>query len=140
MKAGHGAKFGRKQEAAITGLLTLPTIDDAANYAGISGPTLWRWLQDPTFQTQYRRARRHALGQATAQLQQASSAAVGALRAIVEDSKASSSARVMAARTVLEMALKAVEVEDLEERIAKLERAAEAKGQEDKIMTMRGTR
>src|ERR1044071_3708787 len=99
---GHGAKFGRQQEAAIVGLLTQSTIEEAAKSAGISTVTLWRWLQDSGFQNEYRRARRQAMGQAAAQLQQASSAAVGALREIVEDDKAPSSSRVIAARVILE--------------------------------------
>lgn len=124
---GHGAKFGRKQEAAIIGLLNMPTIEEAAKHAGISGPTLWRWLQDPEFQAEYRKARRHVLGQATAQLQQAAGAAVKALKEIIEDAKASTSARVMAARTVLEMGLKAIEVEEIEVRLAAVEQALSGK-------------
>jgi hypothetical protein len=54
-------------------------------------------------------------------LQQASSAAVEGLKEIIEDKRAPSSSRVIAARTVLEIGLKAVEVEDLEARIAAIE-------------------
>jgi hypothetical protein len=121
----HREKFGRKQEAAIIGLLTMPTIDEAAKRAGISGPTLWRWLQEPNFQAEHRKARRRALDQATAQLQQASGAAVKALVEIIEDTKAPSSSRVMAARAVLEMGSKALELGELEARVESLERAAE---------------
>jgi hypothetical protein len=95
---GHGAKFGRKQEAAIIGLLTMPTMEQAAKHADISATSLWRWMQDTAFQAKYREARRQAVGQATAQLQQASSAAVQALREIIEDPTASTNARVTAAR------------------------------------------
>jgi hypothetical protein len=124
---GHGAKFDRQQEAAIVGLLTQPTIESAAKHAGISGPTLWRWLQEPEFQAAYRQARRQALGQATAQLQQASTAAVKALRQIIENPKAPPSSRVAAAKTVLELGLKAVEVEEIEARLAAIEQAMEGK-------------
>jgi hypothetical protein len=109
-------------EAAIIALLEQPTIPEAAKAAGVSYTSLWRWLQDPTFQAEYRNARRQALGQATSQLQQAAAAAVKALREIIEDVKAPSSSRVMAARTVLEMGLKAVELEDMEVRLAAIER------------------
>jgi transcriptional regulator with XRE-family HTH domain len=124
---GHGAKFGRKQEAAIAALLSQPTIEEAAKRTGISGPTLWRWLQEPAFQGEYRKARRQALGQATAQLQQASGAAVRALKEIIENKNAPSSSRVMAARTVLEMGIKAIELEDVEARLAAIEAAMEGK-------------
>lgn len=124
---GHGAKYDRQQEAAIIGLLTKSSIESAAKHAGISGATLWRWLQEPEFQAEYRKARRHALGQATAQLQQASGSAVKALREIIEDTDAPSSSRVMAARTVLEMGLKAIELEEIEGRLAAIEASMEGK-------------
>jgi hypothetical protein len=47
---GHGAKFGRKQEQAITALLTQRNVDEAANATGIAPKTLWRWMQLPEFQ------------------------------------------------------------------------------------------
>ena len=65
------------------------------------------------------------MGRATAQLQQASFMAVKTLKEIMEDPKASASARVMAARTVLEMGLRATEVDDLGSRVSDLERVAE---------------
>jgi hypothetical protein len=119
---GHGEKFDRKMEAAIVALLAEPTIAAAAKAAGVSYTSLWRWLQEPEFQTEYRKAKRDAFGQATAQLQQAASAAVKCLKEIIEDTKAPSSSRVMAARTVLEMGLKGIELEDLEARLAVIER------------------
>jgi DNA-binding MurR/RpiR family transcriptional regulator len=121
---GHGEKFGRKKEQAIAALLSNPTIEEAAKAAGIGSATLWRWLQDAGFKAEYRRARREAMEQAAAQLQQASSAAVRALREVVEDTNGPSSARVMAARNVLDFGLKAIELEDLEERISALEKTA----------------
>jgi hypothetical protein len=39
---GHGAKFGRKMEAAIAALLTRQSIEDAARVAGIAEKTLRR--------------------------------------------------------------------------------------------------
>jgi hypothetical protein len=122
---GHGEKFTRQKEAAIIGLLTQPTFDEAAKFAHVSSTTLWRWQQDPGFQAEYLRARRQAMGRAMAQLQQASFTAVKTLKEIMEDPKASASARVMAARTVLEMGLRATEVDDHGSRLSALERAAE---------------
>ena len=73
---GHGNKFGRKQEEAIAALLAQRTIEEAARVVGVGAKMLQRWLQEPDFQTAYREARRHAVAQATARLQHASSAAV----------------------------------------------------------------
>ena len=54
---GHGVKFGRKKEAAITALLTQRTTDDAARAVGIGSATLRRWLKEAEFAAAYREAR-----------------------------------------------------------------------------------
>ena len=119
--SGHGEKFGRKQELAIAALLRSPTIAGAAEQAGISETTLWRWLQQSDFEEAYRRARQAAVDQAISQLQQASGEAVETLRAVQTDPGAPPSSRVTAAKAVLEMALKIRESEEMESRLAALE-------------------
>ncbi len=118
---GHGAKQDRKRELFIAFLLTEPNIRAASKKAGIGEATGWRWLQDPDFQKNYHDARRMAVSQAIAQLQQASSQAVATLQAVMQDEGATPSSRVTAARTTLEMALKAIELDDLATRVEKLE-------------------
>ena len=83
--------------------------------------TAWRWLKDATFQAAYREARRAVVQQAITQVQHATGEAVETLRAVMQDSEAPASAKVSAAKTILETAVKAVELEDLEARIAALE-------------------
>jgi transposase-like protein len=68
--AGHGEKFGRKQEDAIAALLTQRNVEEAARTAGIGARTLLRWLKLPEFQDAYRQARREAFSQSIARLQQ----------------------------------------------------------------------
>lgn len=118
---GHGEKLSRKQEALISALLLAPTLADAARLAGIGEVTAWRWLKDPAFQTAYREARRAVVQQAITQVQRATGDAVETLRSVMQDTTAPASARVAAAKAVLETAFKAVEVEDLEARLAILE-------------------
>jgi DNA-binding MurR/RpiR family transcriptional regulator len=120
---GHGEKLSRKAQQAIAALLTASTLAEAARTAGISEPTLWRWLQRAEFQAAYREARRAAVGQAVAHLQRASGEAVETLRAVMRDLDTPASARVSAARTVLDLALRAVELEDLAARVDALEQA-----------------
>ena len=124
---GHGSKFDRKQEEAIAALLTQRNIEEAARVAGVAGTTLVRWLQIPEFQTAYREARRAAFSQSIARLQQASSAAVSVLVKIMVDPDAPTSSRVRAADVVLERASKAIELEDLDQRIAELEGKAKSR-------------
>jgi hypothetical protein len=126
--SGHGQKLSRKQEHVISALLTQGTLADAASRAGIGEATLRRWLQRNDFQAAYRRARREAVSQAVAHLQRVSGEAVDTLRSIMNDDQKPSSARVTAARVILDMAVKAVELEDLEARIAALEALSAAEG------------
>lgn len=118
----------RKKEQAIAALLTKPTIPAAAEEVGVTAVTLWRWLQINEFQEAYRQARRDAVTQATAHLQKACSEAVVALRVIMRDDSAPASARVSAARAVLEMAMRSVEVEDVEHRLTELEKEVTRSG------------
>lgn len=119
------ARSGRKDRAVLA-LLEHPTVEKAAAAAGISDVTLWRWLQTEEFQTAYRRARREAFSQCVARLQNASNAAVGTLLRVMLDREAPAASRVRAADCVLGHASKAIELEDLEVRIAGLERAADS--------------
>jgi hypothetical protein len=121
---GHGTKFGRKKEEAIAALLTQRNVEEAARAAGIGTQTLIRWLKVPEFQAAWREARRAAVSQSTARLQQASSAAVSTLLKIMIDPEAPASTRVRAADCVLDHAKHALENEDIEVRVAALEQAA----------------
>ena len=118
---GHGEKLSRKQEALISALLLAPTLADAARAAGIGEVTAWRWLQLAPVQAAYREARRQVVQQAIAKIQAATGTAVQTLLAVMKDRKAPANAKVSAAKTILETAVKAVELEDLEVRIAALE-------------------
>ncbi len=118
---GHGEKLSRNQDRAIAALLVHASMSEAADAAGIGEVTLWRWMQIPEFKEQYRLARREAVSQAVGHLQGACSVTVVALKDIAQDVTCPAGARVSAARTVLEMAIKGVELEDLAARVEHLE-------------------
>jgi len=122
--SGHGAKRPRQEEATLTALLSCPTIEAAAAQAGISTATLRRWLAEDDFQRRYRAARRQVVEHAVASLQRATGEAVEALVAIAGNIAAPSAARVSAAKTILDFAVKGVELVDLAERVEQLEQAA----------------
>jgi len=121
---GHVAKFGRKQEDAIAALLSQRNVEEAARSIGIGTNTLLRWLKLPEFQVAYRQARRETFSQSVARLQQASGAAVSTLLKIMVDPSVPASTRVRAAESVLDHGAKSIELEDVEVRVAELERAA----------------
>ena len=121
-----GTKFGRKMEEAIAALLTQRNVEEAAKAAGISTRTLLRWMKEPEFQKAYREARRTAYSQAVAKLQQGATAAATTLLKIMLDQSTPSSVRIRAAECIMNHSSKAIEIEDVEARVAELERAADA--------------
>jgi len=82
-------------------------------------------MKKPEFQTAYREARRLAVGQSIARLQQATGAAVSTLLKVMVDPGTPPSTKVRAADSVLDHAAKAIELEDIEARVAELKSAAE---------------
>jgi hypothetical protein len=123
---GHGAKFGHKMEQAIAALLSHRNVEEAARAIRISANTLLRWTKEPEFEAAYREARRTAFGQSIARLQQASGGAVATVLKIMLDANAPAGIRLRAAEVVLERGAQAMEREDLEARLAELERAADS--------------
>ena len=121
---GHGTKFGRKKEEAIAALLTQRNLDEAAKTIGIATNTLLKWMKQPEFDAAYRQARREAFGQAVARLQQGTSAAATTLLKTMIDPATPASVRVRAAEAIFNHAAKAIEIEDIEVRVAALEAAA----------------
>jgi hypothetical protein len=93
----------------------------AAKAIGVDETTLWRWLQDKDFHAAYMTARRETVKHAIARLQQISSEAVSTLREVMKDKTAKGSERVSAAKAILEFSIKAVEIEDMAERLAEVE-------------------
>jgi hypothetical protein len=118
------AKFTRRKEAAIAALLAHPSLARAAEACQTSERTLRRWLQDESFAQRYRQERTRILESTFNLLRQKSVAAVETLANVANDKKASASARVSAARSVVELAIKGAELQDLEQRITELEELA----------------
>ncbi|MCL6558133.1 MAG: transposase family protein [Firmicutes bacterium] len=124
-----GAKNTRLQEQVIAYLLVSPSVEQAAEKAGVGVSTVWRWLrEDLDFRERYQQAKREVINHAVTLLGQSCTDAVAALRNIVNDVEAPASARVSAARVILETALRGVELEDLAARIEVLERIINQKG------------
>jgi hypothetical protein len=109
------------QDRAVSALLTEISVRKAAEVAGVKERTLYSWLKTPAFAAAYRAARREATSQAIARLQQYSGVAANTLLRVMTLETTPAVARVTAARTVLEMAIRAVEIEDLATRLAALE-------------------
>jgi transposase-like protein len=121
-----GSKFTRKKEEAIAALLTQRNVEEAARAAGIGTQTLLRWLKVPEFVKEYRKARREAVHQSIARLQQATGAAATIVLKLMTDPNVPAAVKLRAAECVFDRAFKGVELEDIEARVSELERATEA--------------
>jgi hypothetical protein len=119
---GHGAKFTRKQEQAIAALLSSRSVEEAAKSIDVSPNTLRRWSALPEFRVKYLEARREAVRQAVARLQQATSMASLTMLKLMTDQTAPAAVRLRAAECVFEYALKGIESEDFEQRLSAVER------------------
>jgi hypothetical protein len=118
---GHGSKFGRKKEQAVTALLGHRNLEEAAKAAGISHATLKRWLRLPEFKAAFLQARREVVLQANARLQQNSGAAVSVLLRVIADPATPASTKARTALGMVEQANRSLETEDIEVRLARLE-------------------
>jgi hypothetical protein len=97
------------------------SIEAAASAAKVNPATVHAWLKKESFVVEYRAATSLVIAHATSQLKSATGEAVSTLRAVCRDDVAPASARVSAARTILELAYRAVEIDDVIARIEKLE-------------------
>jgi len=116
-------KLPGKQAAALAALLAHPTVRDAARAAQVAEGTIWRYLSDPTFAAHYQEARRQATEHLIARLTADSTKAAKVLTDVAEDAAAPASARVSAARVIIEQALRGAELRDLVERLQAVEAA-----------------
>lgn len=117
-----------KKQKALAALLTHATKKDAAEAAGIDPRTLRRYFDDDEFQSAYKKAFRDMVEEATRQAQQGIAPALATLREIVEDSEESAQARIQAARSTLDYALKLTAQNDILGQLDELETMAERNG------------
>ena len=129
MTRGHGEKLSRKREQAIAALLIEPTVGDAARKIGIGERTLRRWMAEPVFSESFKEARLQCFAEAVRGLQSAACDAVRTLRLALTDR--SGSVRVRAATEILNMSRDLGGVEDILERIERLEANLERESDDD---------
>jgi hypothetical protein len=117
---GHGEKLSLKAEALIVALMANPTIAAAAASVGIAEKTARTWLRRDDFTEAYRAARREVSEVSLGLLQAQTCEAATTLGKNLTCK--SPSARNRAADLILTHAARGVELTDLAERVATLER------------------
>lgn len=117
-------KVTPKQTQAIKALLECPTIEQAAEVAGVNPRTLYRWLDLPAFRVELTQAESAALDLAGRGLVRLVEGAVDALEDLLKTpNQEGASVKRLTANTILEQAVKLRELRSLEERVATLEKA-----------------
>lgn len=111
-----------RKEKALRALLVCRTRAEAAAAAGIGESTLREYMKDGEFMERYREAFGSLVQDATRQAQQAINPALSTLREIMEDKDEPAQARITAARSNLEYALKLTEQTDILEQLRELEK------------------
>lgn len=116
-----------QQEKAVVALVTSPSLETAAKVVGVTVRTLHRWKQEPDFVQALRTARTAIMESTTNRLRTASTSAVETLEELL--SCASPSVRARAAEAILSHAFRAVELEDITERLTAIEAKMEGDAQ-----------
>jgi hexokinase len=112
----------RQWEKAVSALLSEKTIERAAKKCHVTRQTMHRWLKDPDFRAAYMEAKAEMLRTATRSLTRNSAKAAEVLATIFcSKGKPNQASRVSAAVGTLRLALDAFALEDIEERLRRLE-------------------
>ena len=101
----HGQKLTSKQEAVIAALLTEASYTAAANKAGVSPATVYRWMRMPGFRAAYRQARRELVESAVGRMQAATGQAIDVLLNVARQGRRDGD-RVRAAVALLDRAFR----------------------------------
>ncbi len=125
MGAPNANLMTAKKERAITALLTHTSVDKAADEIGVARQTLSRWLDEPEFIAKFQKARRQSFTHAVSMAQKYAPMALNSLAMIANDKAAPHSARVSASKAVLDFGRESLELDDLAERVNRLEHATD---------------
>ena len=117
----NNQKITRKKRLAILALVESPTIRQAAEKSSIGESTIYRWLKDSDFKHALHGEQQRLLEHTLLRVQNVGGDAVTALAKIINDDETPASARVSAAKAVLDMSIKAFEMSEILRRIEDLE-------------------
>jgi len=116
------ADLSTNQQKALTALLAEATVAAAADRCGLNERTLYRYLADPAFKAELRQRQDAILASVTASLVGLSGSAVQTLKELLESKAATDAVKCRAALGWLRNVREAVELADLADRVARLEK------------------
>jgi hypothetical protein len=118
---GHGSQRLQRETAFLAALLTSASVTQAADQAGVPLRTARRWYSESRFRERLLQEQNAVIEHNLMRLKTTTGTALDVLSAIMVNAGAPSGSRVLAAKTLLDNAFKAIEVSDIMERLAKLE-------------------
>ena len=115
--------MGRKvsRERAIAILVAEPNVKAAAAIMNVTEQTLHRWLKDPDFTLRLAEAQKSVTRRVIRSVISRAERAVETLDTIMSSSETPAASRVSAARCVLEFTMRAIEIDEILNRLEILE-------------------
>jgi len=113
-------KLSGKQVLVISHLLSSPSIERACKKAKIGRTTFYEWLKDKNFRVELKRQRDEVVNQALETLKFSLTKAVKQLVELMDSKK--EMIRRWASKDVIDYSFKAMELQDFEGRLEKIER------------------
>lgn len=113
-------KLTNRQLLAIPFMIASFSIEDASQKAKVSRSTLYNWLKEGNFKAELKRQRDEIVRNALDRLKSAITKAVEELIKLTEAQR--EEVRRLACNDIITHTLKSIEIEDIEERLDKVER------------------
>ncbi|VGO12179.1 hypothetical protein PDESU_00730 [Pontiella desulfatans] len=125
METGQSKKTNLtpRQERLLVELVKTPDIQAAAKAAEVGRTTVYRWLEQPEFAAELDRCRNQAMNEALCNIKSLSSKAVQVMQELLDSEN--HSVRRMVCKDVLRHALQLREMEEIEQRLSRIEREME---------------
>lgn len=108
-----------RQLLAVNHIIASPTLEEACRRAKLSKGTLYAWLKDEVFKAELKRQRDEVVKGALDRLKFSMTRAVEELVKLVDTSRPE--LRRLVCKDIIDYGLKAIEFEDIEERLDKIE-------------------
>lgn len=116
-----------RQQLVIAELLSSPSVEEGCRRAKVAKATVYGWFKDPVFQAELKRQQEALVQQAFDRLKAGLAQAVGKLLELLQV-EGQPGIQLRAAQALLDHGLKAVELQDLAQRVEELERAVSNQG------------
>lgn len=120
-------KLNNRQLRLINNFLISSSIEETCKKSNVSKATFYNWLKDENFKTELKRQRDEVVKEALNRLKHATARATEELIKLIDSSRPE--LRRWVCKDIIEYVLKSIELEEIEERLDKVERIiSERKG------------